>query len=207
MNLPARFDHTFRVEVVIAFVVFGLVVLVLLASVVRSFTPWGRKASQKTEYKKTEIFWTSMVAAVMVFLVTFSITQNTTAKAKPAMTVRVTGYQWCWRFAYPGTGVSVTADCVNGHLPTLEVPTGEVIRFQITSADVIHAMWVPHLRFKMFAYPDWTNTFETTFNQAGTWEGECSEFCGQYHYAMHFRLHAVDGTQFQSWLRSHGASR
>jgi cytochrome c oxidase subunit 2 len=183
------------------------VALVLLVSVARSFTPRGREASQKTEYKKTEIFWTSMVAAVMVFLVTFSITQNATAKAKPAMTVRVIGYQWCWRFEYPGTGVSVTADCVNGHLPTLEVPTGEVIRFQIVSSDVIHAMWVPHLRFKMFAYPDWTNSFENTFRQTGTWEGECSEFCGQYHYAMHFRLRAVTKGQFQTWLQSHGAAR
>jgi hypothetical protein len=39
MNLLARFDHTFRVEVIIAFVVFGAVFVVFLAAVIRSFTP------------------------------------------------------------------------------------------------------------------------------------------------------------------------
>ncbi|MDE3205833.1 MAG: cytochrome c oxidase subunit II [Acidobacteriota bacterium] len=207
MNLPARFDHTFRVEVVIAFVVFGLIVLVFSASIVRSFTARGRTASQKTSYKRTEVFWTSLVAAMMIFLVTFSFTENRSTTSAPAMTVDVTAFQWCWRFEYPGSGVSVTADCVNGDLPTLEVPSGEAIRFRIVSADVIHAMWIPHLRFKMFAYPNWTNTFENTFPEPGTWLGECSEFCGQYHYAMHFRLTVTTPAGFHSWLQSHGAAR
>lgn len=206
MNLPARFDHTFRVEVIIAFVVFGIVALAFLAAIIRSFTGRGKHASQTSSYKKTEMFWTSMVAAVMVFLVTFSLTQNSTSQHKAAMTVHVTAFQWCWRFQYP-SGVSVTADCVDGRLPTLEVPTGEDIRFQIVSSDVVHAIWVPYLRFKMFAYPDWTNTFDTTFRQAGTWEGECTEFCGQYHYAMHFTLKAVDKATFQAWLASKGSAK
>lgn len=207
MNLPARFDHTFRVELIIALVVFGLILIVFLGAILRSFTARGRYASVKTSYKKSEVLWTSTVAIVMVFLVTFSITQNDSATSKPALTVDVTAFQWCWRFDYPASGVSVTADCVNGNLPTLEVPTAETVRFDITSSDVIHAMWVPYLRFKMFAYPDWTNTFETTFNQTGTWDGECSEFCGQYHYAMHFHLHVVTQAEFQSWLQSQGVSK
>lgn len=192
---------------VIAIVVFGVIALVFLASVIRSFTSRGDHASQKAEYKKTEIFWTSLVGATMVFLVTFSLSHNTSSHAKPDMTVHVTAFQWCWRFGYPGTGVSVTADCVNGQLPTLVVPTGEDIRFQVVSSDVIHSMWVPYLRFKMFAYPDWTNTFQTTFRQTGTWDGECTEFCGQYHYAMHFHLHAVTKAQFRSWLKSQEAPK
>lgn len=206
MNLAARFDHTFRVEVIIACIVFGLVALVLLGSIIRSFTPRGRRASEKTSYKKTETVYVSVVAAVAAFLVVFSLTQNTSPHPKPAMTVKVTGYQWCWRFSYPGSGVSVTADCVNGHLPTLVLPVGEPIRFEITSADVIHSMWIPHLRFKMFAYPNYVNSFETTLATTGRWQAECAEFCGQYHYAMHFYLQAVTQGQFRSWLSSHAGS-
>lgn len=200
MNLPARFDHTFRLEVIIAFVVFGLVLAVFGFALLRSLA--RPKASQKTSYKKTEMAYVSVVAAVAVFLVVFSLTQNRSSDAKPSLTVDVTGFQWCWRFAYAGTDVSVTADCVNGQLPTLVVPTGSPIRFDVTSADVIHAMWIPYLRFKLFAYPNYVNSFENTFTRTGTWEGECSEFCGEYHYAMHFTLHVVTPGQFQTWLTS-----
>jgi len=207
VNLPARFDHTFRVEVVIALVVFGLVALVFLGSILRSFTKRGQTASQKTSHNKTETLYVSIVAAVAAFLVVFSFTQNTSPHTKPAMTVKVTGFQWCWRFDYVGTGTSVTANCVDGHLPTLVLPTGEPIAFQVTSADVIHSMWIPYLRFKLFAYPDYVNTFETTLPKTGTWEGECAEFCGQYHFAMHFDLRAVTPAQFRSWLASHQGTK
>ncbi len=146
-----------------------------------------------------------VVAAVAAFLVVFSFTQNRSAHRTPALTIKVTGFQWCWRFAYRGTGVSVTANCVDGHLPTLVVPVGELVAFQVTSADVIPSMWIPSLRFKLFAYPDYVNTFETAVPRTGSWEGECSEFCGQYHYAMHFTLRAVTPSEYRSWLHSQGA--
>ena len=47
MNLPVRFDHTFRVEVIIALIVFGLIALLLLFAVGRSYTRRGRTASQR----------------------------------------------------------------------------------------------------------------------------------------------------------------
>ncbi|HET9078096.1 MAG TPA: cytochrome c oxidase subunit II [Acidimicrobiales bacterium] len=202
VNLPARFDHTFRVEVVIAAIVFGLVLLVFLAALIRSATARGRTASQKTGYKKTEAAYVSVVAVVAAALITFSLTQNTSPHPKPSLTVKVTGFQWCWRFAYQGTRVSVTANCVDGRLPTLVVPTGEPVRFDVTSADVVHSMWIPYLRYKLFAYPNYVNSFETTFARPGSWEGECAEFCGEYHYAMHFTLEAMTPAAFRSWLHS-----
>jgi heme/copper-type cytochrome/quinol oxidase subunit 2 len=84
------------------------------------------------------------------------------------------------------------------------VPTGETVAFRVTSADVIHSMWIPALRFKLFAYPGYVNSFEATIPRAGSWEGECAEFCGQYHFAMHFTLRAVPPDQFSSWLRAKG---
>ena len=208
MNLPLRFDQTFRVEVIVAIVVFGLILLFLLVAILRSFTARGRRAWPKHEFTKTEASYTAILAVVAAGLVTFSLTQNTSPDPPPKLVVNVTGYQWCWRFAYQGTKVSVTANCVNGQIPTLVVPTGEVVRFNVTSADVIHAFWVPHLRFKTFAYPNFTNTFETTIKSPGDWLGECSEFCGLYHYAMHFRVQAEAPATFDAWLhRQEGAAR
>jgi cytochrome c oxidase subunit 2 len=200
VNLPARFDHTFRVEVVVAFVVFGLVALVLVVAFLRSLAK--RPASQKSSYKKTEAVYVCVLAAVATALIVFSLSENTSAQPRPAMTVDVTGFQWCWRFAYEGTPVSITADCVDGKFPTLVVPTGEPIRFEVESADVIHSMWIPYLRYKLLAYPNYVNSFETTFHQTGSWRGECAEFCGLYHYAMDFTLQAMAPTDFQAWLRT-----
>ncbi len=200
MNLPLRFNHTFRVEVTIAIVVFSLILLILLFAVVRSYTRWGRHASQKHDFTKTEASYTALLAVVAAGLVTFSLTENTSPHPKPQLQVNVTGYQWCWRFAYQGTPVSVTANCVDGKIPTLVVPTGEVVRFNVTSADVIHSFWIPELRYKTFAYPNWVNHFETVIHHTGNWLGECAEFCGLYHYAMHFRVSAVTPGQFTSWL-------
>jgi cytochrome c oxidase subunit 2 len=202
MNLPARFDHTFRVEVVIAVAVFGLILLVFFGAVLRSFTRRGRQASQKTSYKKTEVAYVSAVAAVAAFVAVFSLIHNRTSHPKPVLTVDVTGYQWCWRFAYEGSGVAVSGNCVDGHLPTLELPATQPVAFHVTSTDVIHSMWIPSLRFKLFAYPGFVNNFEATIPTSGHWDAECAEFCGQYHFAMHFTLVAVPPAQFRSWLAS-----
>jgi cytochrome c oxidase subunit 2 len=205
MNLPARFDFTFRIEVIVACVVFGLVCLTVVFALVRSATERGKHASEKTGHKKTEVFYVSLVAAVAVCLMVLSIGENDRGKSRPDMTIKVTGFQWCWRFDYPGRGVSVTADCVDGNLPTLVVPEKVPILFDVTSADVIHSMWIPHLRFKLFAYPNYVNSFISTMPSTGTWQGECAEFCGEYHYAMHFVLKVVTGAQFSKWVASHAA--
>lgn len=206
MNLPLRFDHTFRVEVIVACVVFGLIGLALLVAIVR--TGLGGRATQRHDFTKVEVSYTAVLAVVTAGLITFSLTENTSPHPKPQVTVNVTGYQWCWRFAYQDTGVSVTADCVNGHLPTLVIPTHEVVRFNVSSADVIHSFWIPELRYKTFAYPNFVNSFETTVTKTGNWLGECSEFCGLYHYAMHFRVQALAPADFTSWLhRQEGTVR
>lgn len=212
MNLRARFDHTLSVEVIIALVVAGLVLAVLIFAIVRSFTHWGKKEpSQRDKFYKREAAYLSVVAGTAAFLIYFSFTQNSASPDAQMnlpykMTVNVTAFQWCWRFDYAGTPVSVTADCVNGHYPTLVVPTGESVRFRVTSADVIHGFWIPHMRFKIWAYPNHVNSFENIFTKPGRWFGECSEFCGLYHYAMKFDVRALPPAQFQAWLTSHERS-
>ena len=200
VSLPLRFNHTFRIEVIVASVVFGLIGLILLYAILRSFTARGRRPWMRHDFTRMEASYAAILAVVAAGLVTFSLTENTFLHRPARLVVHVTGFQWCWRFAYGGTPVSVTADCVNGDIPTLMVPTGEVVRYDVTSADVIHAFWVPHLRFKTYAYPNYTNSFEDTISKPGKWMGECSEFCGLYHYAMHFELEAVPPAQFTAWL-------
>ncbi len=54
-----------------------------------------------------------------------------------ALTIEVTGRQFWWEVRYPDHGV-VTAN-------EIHIPSGETIRFRVTSADVIHSFWIPRL--------------------------------------------------------------
>ncbi len=147
-----------------------------------------------------------LLLCVAVFLVWFDVSHNVAEGApqdSPALTVQVTGFQWCWRFDYVGKGVTVTGTCAHGNDPVLVLPTGRTIRFEVTSEDVIHGFWVPYLRFKTYAMPDHVNTFEVKLDSAGTWPGRCAVFCGLYHAFMDFSVHAVSPSAFSNWLRAH----
>jgi cytochrome c oxidase subunit II len=127
--------------------------------------------------------------------------------AHPAVTVNVVGFQWSWQFNYPGLGVTEdgamwdpTLPASQQHLPLLEIPEGESVKFNLTSPDVIHAFWVPEFLFKRDVIPGHPNHFSITADQTGTFTGHCSELCGIYHSRMLFTLKIVTPSQFQTWI-------
>lgn len=201
----AVFEGVFRLEVVIAAVVFVAVLGVLTFAIVRSFTRWGRTASRSTSHPRLESAYLSLLIGMAAFLVVNSLSANSSGPVRPAMKVSITASQWCWRFGYTGTKVVVGNECFNGHYPTLELPTGTVIQFTLTSLDVVHAFWVPYLRFKMQAFPHYVNTFVLSVPHAGTYPGRCAEYCGIYHYDMDFYVKAVSPHAFASWLHTQEA--
>jgi cytochrome c oxidase subunit II len=205
------FADVFGTELWIACAVFALVVLTMIAALVLSWQRRrrGRESSQKAEANKLEVSYLGILAVVAAFVATFSIVLNnreTADPTRPALSVDVIAYQWCWRFRYVGQPVTVTAQCEGGPLPTLVLPTDRLVRLEVTSTDVIHGYWLPYLRWKIYAYPDHVNTFTVTLSQDGKWIGRCSELCGLYHYEMDFYVQAVAPAQFDRWLAAHGGS-
>jgi cytochrome c oxidase subunit 2 len=116
------------------------------------------------------------------------------------VTVNVVGYQWSWQFNYPQDKVTENGVMYPGPLPVLELPTGETVRFNLTSPDVIHSFWVPEFLFKRDVIPGHPNHFEITLTKTGTFTGHCSELCGLYHSRMLFTLKVVTPQQFQQWI-------
>jgi cytochrome c oxidase subunit II len=116
----------------------------------------------------------------------------------PQVQVNVLGFQWSWQFNYPQYHVTNVGNMYgNGPLPVLEIPTGETVEFNLTSADVVHAFWVPEFLFKRDVIPDHPNHFQVTATQTGTFLGHCSELCGVYHSRMLFTVKVVTPQQFQ----------
>lgn len=207
----SAFSQLFTQDVTIAAVVFLLVVMAMLgaALVSRRRRRQGRDPSRRATADRLEIGYAVALTGMVVFLVISGLAANAREFRDPpasAVRVQVTAYQWCWRFHYQGQPVTVTGQCAGGSLPTLVLPAGEPVELDVTSIDVVHAFWLPYLRFKMYAYPDHTNTFTTTLPRTGRWLGRCAQLCGLYHYQMDFYVQVVSPAAFQAFLRAKGGA-
>src|SRR5213593_1700077 len=121
---------------------------------------------------------------------------RSTAAPRPgstAMTVRVIGHQWFWEIRYPG-GDAVTAN-------ELHIPVRTRVNVVGTTADVIHSLWVPELNRKTDLIPGRTNRMLLYADRAGTYPGQCAEFCGLQHAHMELLVIAQPRARFDAWLR------
>lgn len=208
MHFQHVFWSTWHLQIWIASVVFGAVLLTMLIAFALSWyrRRRGRGPSHIAKRDKLEIGYAAALAGIAIFLINLSFSSNSSFWSDPpaALTVRATGFQWCWNFSYPGQRVQVSGVCAGRGLPTLVLPAGRDVRFQVTSRDVIHGFWIPALKVKMYAYPGHVNSFTMSPLRPGHWLGHCNEFCGLYHYGMMFRVQAVPPAQFDRWLHAHG---
>lgn len=173
-----------------------------------------RRPSRRSEAPRLEAAYVVLLVLIAALLLTFSL--RTEAKidrvsAHPALRVHVVAAKWHWRFDYPAYGITELGRDVTGAvappgaLPTLYVPAGETVRFRLTALDVIHAFWIPSLRYKRDANPGRQTTFDLYFAhpeylQSG---GECSEFCGLNHAGMRFNVRVLAPAAFRVWAAAH----
>ena len=125
------------------------------------------------------------------------------------MDVKVTGHQWWWEFDYLDSGIKVESRYVPkdkaGDLYLREVdnrlvlPTGIKIRFLHTSADVLHAFWVPELAVKKDAIPGYVTETWVSLDREGVFRGQCAELCGTWHSRMPIVVEVVSPERFEVW--------
>ncbi len=143
------------------------------------------------------------------------------------MTVKVTGYQWMWKYEYLGDGVSFTSRLdrksddlrQSGKVVTaaddphyllnvdhvLVLPVDTKVRFVLTADDVIHSWWVPALGWKQDAVPGIVNEAWARIEQPGIYRGQCAELCGKDHGFMPIVVKAVSKAEFAQWLAAEKA--
>jgi len=182
----------------------GLVVFVLVMALLAYFTFKYRKRDgeegdpeQVHGNTALEIAWTVAPALLLIAVAVPSLNSlfDTTVSPEPeALTVKVTGNQWWFRFDIPELGV-VTAN-------ELHIPVGEVINIQLDSKDVIHSFWVPKLAGKVDMIPNNDNTMWFQSNEEGIFYGQCAEFCGESHALMRFRVVVDSKEEFDAWVES-----
>lgn len=101
----------------------------------------------------------------------------------------------------------------SSEIPVLVLPVGKRIEFQIASADVVHAFWVPEFLFKRDVMPDpkannSDNIFQVSeITRTGSFVGRCAEMCGTYHSMMNFEVRVVEPNDFKAYLAQRSAGK
>ena len=150
---------------------------------------------------RLEGVWTAIpiLTVLVLFAGTLVVLNRVDARTQaPVTQIHVQAFRWGWSFTYPNDGLSVSG--IGDPGPEIVVPTGQAIRLTITSADVVHSFYVPLFLFKRDAIPGRENTYEFTVTDAGTYRGQCAEFCGIYHSRMPFAIRAVSPAEYQAWV-------
>lgn len=202
-----EYDHVFSIYVPIALGVLALVVAVVVVAVLRYRRRSPEAAARWHEHTRLEGLYGLILVATIAFLlyVTFSAehqVDTVAARERPQLTINVIGARWEWHFNYPEYGIDRYSGTTGEQ--SLVVPAGEAVRFRISSQDVIHAFWIPELRYKHDAIPGSTQQATLVFEKAGTFAGACAEFCGLYHARMLFKARVVAPAAFAAWARAGG---
>lgn len=201
----------------------GLIVyVVLIYSLIKFRKSKGAKAAHFHEHLGLEIFWTAIPFLILVALaipatIVLKHIHNTD---ESQLTIKITGYQWKWRYEYLDQGISYFSnlstpqDQINNKAPKnkwfllevdnpLVVPVNTKVKLLITADDVIHAWWVPEIGVKQDAIPGFINENWFTITKVGTYRGQCGELCGINHGFMPIVVEAVSQEDFAKWEKAH----
>lgn len=171
------------------------IVLIALVTALFGSRRWKRRIGGE------RLVWVAGLAfpvVVLTGLLIYGLT--TTAKLSEAprpgeMRVRVTGEMWWWRVAYlDDQGREVLQDANEVH-----IPVGRPVVFELESADVIHSFWVPQLGGKTDMIPGRRNFMRLQADRAGTFGGQCAEYCGGPHALMGLVVVAHEPEAYQAW--------
>jgi len=143
----------------------------------------------------------SAVLLVVLMLVSFGTDRAlATLGGEDALKIEVIAHRWWWEARYQDPDPSRTFSTAN----ELTIPVGRPVEFTLRSDDVIHSFWVPNLGGKKDLIPGRTATLRLQADKAGTYRGQCAEFCGVQHAKMALVVTASE--EYDKWAESQRAS-
>jgi cytochrome c oxidase subunit 2 len=193
--------------------VITLFVLALLITVVVKFNARSNPVPSRTTHNTLiEVAWTLIPVMILVGIAvpSFRLLFEELDIPKADLTVKATGKQWYWSYAYPDNGKfefdSLLAQDKQPRLlgvdNELVVPVNKVVRVQVTGADVIHSFGVPAFGIKIDAIPGRLNETWFKATKTGMFYGQCSELCGRDHAFMPIAVRVVSDQDFAAWVES-----
>jgi len=191
--------------------VITLFVLALLAIVIVKFNAKANPVPSRTTHNTLiEVAWTLIPVLILVSIAvpSFRLMFEELDIPKADLTVKATGKQWYWSYAYPDNGKfefdSLLAENKQPRLLGVDnemvVPVNKVIRVETTGADVIHSFAVPAFGIKIDAVPGRLNETWFKATKTGVFYGQCSQLCGKDHAFMPIAVRVVSDQDFAAWV-------
>jgi cytochrome c oxidase subunit II len=142
-----------------------------------------------------EIFWTVIptILALSMFYFGWINFKFIRTPAHDAITINVIARKWAWLFIYDNKKQS----------DLLRVPQNRPVKLVMTSADVIHSLYIPAFRIKEDCVPGLKTYLAFTANELGTYDLFCTEYCGVGHSQMLSQVIVMPAAEFESWLNIH----
>jgi cytochrome c oxidase subunit 2 len=214
--------------VLITIVVLGLLLWVMIRYR-RGANPTPSRTSHNTAI---EVIWTVIPVLILVAIAIPSIRLMRAQYAFPKadLTVKVIGNQWYWTYQYPDNGgLEIVSNILKEkNDPTLRpgeryrtaadgppllavdermvIPVGKVVKFIVTSNDVIHSFAMPAFWMKIDANPGQLNETWVKVDRPGVYFGQCDQLCGARHGFMPIVIDAVPPEKFAEWIASKGGT-
>ncbi len=205
--------HAFVMYIISAITILVLALLVIVA--VKFNARANPTPSKTTHHTLLEVAWTLLPVLILLAIAVPSFKllflQLNTPPAD--ITVKATGKQWFWSYAYPDNGkfefdsLMVQEKDLKPGQPRLlavdnamVVPVNKIVRVQTTGADVIHSFAVPAFGIKIDAIPGRLNETWFKATKEGIYYGQCSELCGKDHAFMPIEVHVVSDQAFTAWV-------
>jgi cytochrome c oxidase subunit 2 len=189
MSNPA--DDTFYFILGISVTLMALNTGVMLYFVYRYSRKRHPKAEEVKENVPLEILWTVIptIIVLAIFYVGWKGFVYMRTSPPDAMPIKVTARQWSWTFDY-----------ANGkETNVLKVPVRKPIKLLITSADVLHSLFIPAYHIKEDAVPGMETHLWFLPDQLGSYDLFCTEYCGVGHSSMITKVEVMTQKDFDDW--------
>jgi len=223
----ALFFFIFWVSTFFFVVLMGLMVYFAIKYRRRPGVPIEVSPSHNT---KLELLWSiipSILFAVMFF---WGLEEYLKTRIAPidSEIIYVTAQQWAWIWEYDGPNGPVNSAqrtmIADADSPVFALPVGRPVKFIMTSADVIHSMYIAAFRIKRDVFPNrystlWVEAQKITHQYEGEGanlqlvalepEGErmylsCTEYCGDQHSQMWAEIVVLSDPDYRKWIEQQG---
>jgi cytochrome c oxidase subunit 2 len=211
-----EFITQFHNWLLLVITVITLFVLALLIICIVKFNAKANPTPSRTTHNTLiEVIWTVLPVLILVFIAipSFKLLFLQTDIPAADLTIKATGKQWYWSYAYPDSNFEFDSllacdqartKCEQPRLLAVDndivVPVNKNIRVQVIGADVIHAFAVPSFGIKIDAVPGRLNETWFKATREGIYYGQCSELCGKDHAYMPIAVKVVSEKDYATWL-------
>lgn len=187
-------------------IMLAIVVPTIIATL--GFAWWYRSSNTKAAYRPNFVYsgqlelivWAIPLLTIMLLGGVAWVSShdldpaNPLPSKQPPLTVQVVSLDWKWLFIYPDQHV--------GSVNQLVIPAGVPVHFELTSASVMNAFFIPQLGSMIYTMNGMRTQLNLSADAPGDFPGLSSHYSGDGFSTMHFDVKAVPAEQFTAWVNA-----